>query len=190
MEKKLRKLAEDIFNLAYVPIWGLEDKELRIQQYEQILQEVYDDAQQSMLVISGDPIFRGVELGQMTDRQWQEMQEYFTGGKQKPQFDAENNSTKPPWRTLVLRYNDGQDKTLQIWVNTSKPFSLQIDDVNIPLEPMQPQFDAEKVKKLIIAYGKYHTACANEKSFTPDICATMQTTYYKLLAALHIEDES
>ena len=89
MKKKLRKLAEDIFNLSYVPIWGLEDKELRIQQYEQILKEVYDDAQQSMLIISGDPIFRGVKLGQMTDRQWQEMQEYFTGRKQQPQFDPE-----------------------------------------------------------------------------------------------------
>jgi len=106
MKKKLRKLAEDIFNLSYVPIWGLEDKELRIQQYEQILKEVYDDAQQSMLIISGDPIFRGVKLGQMTDRQWQEMQEYFTGGKQKPQFDAERKTKRGPWKHLVCICDD------------------------------------------------------------------------------------
>ena len=46
MKKKLRKLAEDIFNLAYVPIWVPEDKELRVQQYEQILKDVEKSGRQ------------------------------------------------------------------------------------------------------------------------------------------------
>ena len=40
MSEELRKLAERIFELSYVPIWGIEDKELRIQRYEQILEGV------------------------------------------------------------------------------------------------------------------------------------------------------
>ena len=52
-----------------------------------------------------------------------------------------------------------------------------------------PQFDAEKVRELIIEYGKYHTACANTKSFVVDDCATMQTVYHNLLTALGIERE-
>ena len=50
-----------------------------------------------------------------------------------------------------------------------------------------PQVDAEKVKALIIGYGKYRTACANTKSFVPDDCAAMQTTYRKLLSELGIK---
>ena len=50
-----------------------------------------------------------------------------------------------------------------------------------------PQIDAEKVKALIIGYGKYRTACANTKSFVPDDCAAMQTTYRKLLSELGIK---
>ena len=89
MKKKLRKIAEDRFNLAYVPIWGLNDKELRIKQYEQILKEVYREGQQSIFVMNGDPVFRGIEFGHMRDEEWDDMKQYFTGRKQQPQVDPE-----------------------------------------------------------------------------------------------------
>ena len=63
-----------------------------------------------------------------------------------------------------------------------------IDAISSNVKP-QPQFDMEKVRGLIIAYGKYRTARANTKSFIVDDCATMQTAYHKLLTALQIEDK-
>ena len=50
-----------------------------------------------------------------------------------------------------------------------------------------PQFNADEVQRLIVKYGKLHTACANTKCFVVDDCGEMQATYYKLLAALGIE---
>jgi len=113
--------------------------------------------------------------------------------KYAPQFDAENNSTKPPWRTLVLRYNDGQDKTLQIWADSRKPFYLQVDDVYIPLEPMQPQFDAEKVRQLIYELMKVSRDVGTqiyENEEFKKVLNLRSETREALLSALHIEDES
>ena len=141
MKKKLRKLAEDIFNLAYVPIWGSEDKELRVQQYEQILKDVEKSGRQ--------------KEKQWWREKWQKrnkdiIQHIEQQCKPVPQLDAEFNSLLPnSWKHFVLRYNDGRDCTFETWVDSSEILSLHINDVNIPLEPMQPQFDADMVKAWI-----------------------------------------
>ena len=31
------------------------------------------------------------------------------------------------WMHLVIRFNDGTDKTLETWVDTNKPFSIHRD---------------------------------------------------------------
>jgi len=180
MKKKLRKLAEDIFNLAYVPIWGSEDKELRVQQYEQILKDVEKSGRQ--------------KEKQWWREKWQKrnkdiIQHIEQQCKPVPQFDAEFNSLLPnSWKHFVLRYNDGRDCTFETWVDSSEILSLHINDVNIPLEPMQPQFDAEKVKRFVISlYSLAEKAYKHESSSGDIYWGAYQCMYEQLLAALHIE---
>ena len=73
------------------------------------------------------------------------------------------------WQHLVLRYNDGQDIVFQTFIDTSKPFSLYVNNEEVPI---QHGFDADEVYDKIIEFRDLvhkHGKCDGSRRYSNEI---------------------
>lgn len=116
--------------------------EMTWSEYQSSIVELIEQRETEINRILSDGMWHGTALGDMTDGQWAEMRASYT---KKPAV----------WKMLSMTYNDGVDRTMQTWVDTSHKLYISINGVSIPLEPL---FDMEKVRKSIkklVLYAKW-----------------------------------